>query len=188
MQDIHNIIPPVQVGFDPAIFKIISIIAGVIVLLILLFFLIKNRGKKQQRINGLKFLPEPLSAYEAALKQLDLLLQSSVHNTRLFYFDLSAILRNFIGGSFNINAIEMTSQEFIKKIHFIDIDNKIKKDISNFFLFSDSFKYAGIIPQKDQVDKDLLIIKNLICEIEKSLCKQKEEQEQNNSKKQRKKI
>ena len=176
MQDIHGILPPVQVGFDPVIFKTILIVSGVAAILILLFFLIKKLWKKKNS-NNLKLLPEPLCAYEAALKQLDLLLQNLVHDPRLFYFDLSAILRNYIGRSFNINAIEMTSQEFIKHINFLDIDKKIKKEISNFLNLSDSFKYAGIIPEKEQADKDLVLIKDTICEIEKELSRQREAKE-----------
>ncbi len=176
MQDIHGILPPVQVGFDPVILQTIFMVAGVAALLILLFFLIKKLLKKKNP-NNLKLLPEPLSAYEAALKQFDLLLQNMVHDPRLFYFDLSAILRNYIGRSFNINAIEMTSQEFIKNINFLEIDKKIKKEISNFLNLSDSFKYAGITPGKSQTDNDLLLIKDKISEIERELSRQRAKKE-----------
>ncbi|MCP4673095.1 MAG: hypothetical protein GY857_17520 [Desulfobacula sp.] len=178
MQDIHGILPPVQVGFDPMILKIILMVSCVALLLILLFFLLKKMWKKKKLPNDLKLLPQPLPAYETALKQLDLLLQSMLHDPRIFYFNLSAILRDYIGRSFNINAMEMTSQEFIKNIIFLDIDRKITKEISNFLTLSDSFKYAGTTPQKDQADKDLVFIKDNICKIENDLSRQREEKEQ----------
>ena len=173
MQDIHGIRPPVSVGFDPALLKIILIVSGVVLLLILLFFLIKKLWKKK-RTDDLKYLPEPLPAFEAAIKQLDLLLQNPLPDPRLFYFDLTALLRNYFGRSFNINAIEMTSQEFIKNLNLFDIDSEIKNSISKFLNLSDSFKYAGMIPSKEQADKDLLFIKEKITKIEKILIKQKE--------------
>ena len=188
MQDIHGILPPVQVGFDPRILQTVLIISGVAVLLILLFFLVKKLWKKKKHSNDLKLFPEPLPAYEFALKQLDRLLLSMAHDPRLLYFELSAILRNYIGRSFNINAMEMTSQEFIKNINFLDIDKKIKKDISNFLNLSDSFKYAGIIPQKEQADKNLLFIKNKICTIEQDLSIQRKENEQVREHEQKQKL
>jgi len=173
MQDIHGIRPPVSVGFDPALLKTILIVLGVVLLLILLFFLIKKLWKKKLT-HDLKYLPEPPPAFETAIKQLDLLLQNPLPDPRLLYFDLTAVLRNYIGRSFNINAIEMTSQEFIKNLNFFDIDSEIKNSISKFLNLSDSFKYAGMIPSKEQADKDLLFIKEKITKIEKTLIKQRE--------------
>jgi hypothetical protein len=182
MKDIHGIRPPVSVGFDPTLLKTILIVSGVVLLLILLFFLIKKFWKKKLT-DDLKYLPEPLPAFEAAIKQLDLLMQNLLPDPRLFYFDLTAVLRNYIGRSFNINAIEMTSQEFIKNLNLFDIDSEIKNSISKFLNLSDSFKYAGITPSKEQADKDLLFIKEKITKIEKILIKQREKlietQEQN---------
>lgn len=177
MQDIHGIRPPVRVGFDPALLKTILIVLGAALFLILLFFLIKKLWKKKPA-HDLKYLPEPLPAFEAAIKQLDLLLQNQLPDPRLFYFDLTAVLRNYIGRSFNINAIEMTSQEFIKNLNLLDIDSEIKNSISKFLNLSDSFKYAGINPLKEQADRDLLFIKEKITKIEATLIRQREKMQE----------
>ena len=186
MQDIHDIIPPVQVGFDPMLLKIILMVLAGLFCLILLFFLIKKFWKKKSQSQGLKYLPEPDPPGEAALKQLELLAQTTVFNPRIFYFDLTAILRNYIGRSFNINAIEMTSQEFIKNINLLDIEKKMKQNISQFIKSSDSFKYAGEIPSKEQADMDFVLIKESILEIEKILIQQNEQLEQIQNQKQSK--
>ena len=192
MQDIHDIIPPVQVGFDPMLLKIILMVLAGLFCLILLFFLIKKFWKKKSQSQGLKYLPEPDPPGEAALKQLELLAQTTVFNPRIFYFDLTAILRNYIGRSFNINAIEMTSQEFIKNINLLDIEKKIKQNISQFIKSSDFFKYAGTIAVKEKADTDFVLIKESVVAIEKALVKQiekaksieKVEQKQNQNHKQ----
>jgi len=176
MQDIHDIRPPVQVGFDPMILKTVLMVTAGLLILVLLFFLIKKLWKKKQQPKNLKFLPAPLPPLKAAFKQIDQLALNPLNDTRLFYFDLTAILRNYIGRSFNINAIEMTSQEFIKNLNVLDIDNKIKKNISKFVNLSDSFKYAGIIPLKDQAKQDLLLIRDMIQQIEKKIIEFKKEQ------------
>jgi hypothetical protein len=171
MKDIHGIRSPVQTGFDPLILKIVFMLSAGLLLLILIFFLIKKLWKKRQQPKNLKFLPAPLPPFETAFKLLDQLKQNTLIDPRLFYFDLTAILRNYIGQSFNINAMEMTSQEFIKNINVLNIDKGTKKNISNFLNRSDAFKYAGITPQKSQANKDISSIRDKIDEIERSLVK-----------------
>ena len=177
MQDIHDIRPPVQVGFDPMLLKNSLMVLGAILVLGLLFFLIKTWLKKRKQPKDLKYLPEPMAPYEAALKELEMLLQRQILDPRLFYFDLTAVLRRYIGRSFGINAIEMTSQEFIKGVNRLDLDGIVKKEITGFMKLSDPFKYARIIPEKDQVEKDLVFIKNMVVQIEKNRIREKEGEE-----------
>jgi len=178
MKDIHDIRPPVQVGFDPMLIKIVLMVLGGILFLAALFFLIKKWLKTRKQPKNLKYLPEPMAPYEAALKELDLLFQKEMVDPRLFYFDLTAVLKKYIGRSFNISAIEMTSQEFIKCISSLSLDKAVKKDIARFLKLSDPFKYAGIVPGKDRVKDDLLFIKEKIRQIENDLLKFQEKEEE----------
>ncbi|WP_300456889.1 hypothetical protein [Desulfobacula sp.] len=177
MQDIHDIRPPVPVGLDPMIFKIVLMVMGGILFLSLVFFLVKKYLKKKHQPKGLKYLPAPLAPYAAALKQLKLLFQRELTDPRLFYFDLTAVLRHYMGGSFGVNAIEMTSQEFVRCVNTLDLGREIKQDMAVFHKRSDPFKYAGIMPEKDQVKKDLLLIETIIHQIEKDLTKKAESKE-----------
>lgn len=178
MQDIHDIRSPIQVGFDPMLFKIALMVSGAVLVLAALFFLIKKYLKKRKQPEGLKYLPEPMAPYEAALKELEFLIQKEMADPRLFYFDLTAVLRQYIGRSYNINAIEMTSQEFIKRINRLNLDQAVKRDIARFLKLSDPFKYAGTVPAKDRVKEDLLFIKEKIHQIEKNLIKLKEKEKE----------
>ena len=182
MKDIHDIRPPVQIGFDPMLFKIVLMVLGGMILLALLFFLIKKGLKKRKQPESLRYLPEPLPPYESALKELDLLFQRQMDDPRLFYFGLTTILRQYIGRSFSINAIEMTSQEFIKGVNRLGLDKVVKKDIARFLKLSDPFKYAGIVPEKNCAKEDFLLIKAVIDQIENDLARQakiEEEEEEN---------
>jgi len=171
MKDIHEIRPPVLFGFDPQFFKILLMVSGGILVLVLLFFLIKKYLKKRKHITDPKYLPEPIPPYDAALKELDLLLQRQMLDPRLFYFDLTAVLRKYIGSSFGINAIEMTSQEFVRGLNSLDVERNLKKEIAGFQNYCDPFKYAGVIPPKDRAGQDLSLIKKIIQKIEKDLIK-----------------
>ncbi len=176
MKDIHGIRPPVQVGFDPMLLKIILMASAAVLLVALMFFLVKKYLKKRKHPKDLKALPQPLAPYDAAAKALDLLFQRPMDDPRVFYFDLTAVLRHYIGRSFGINAIEMTSQEFVRSFATLDFDKKIKRDMAEFQTISDPFKYAGVVPQKDRVKKDLLFIKAVIDQIEQDLTTQAEKQ------------
>jgi hypothetical protein len=177
MQDIHDISPPVPVGFDPLVIKIILMVLGGIILFALLFFLIKKYLKKSKQPENLKYLPEPVAPYETALKELALLLQSQISNSRLFYFDLTAVLKKYIGRSYGINAVEMTSQEFVKGINRLNLDKTVKKQIAGFHEISDPIRYAGIVPEKHRTKEDLLLVKEMIHKIEKDQRKLKNEEE-----------
>jgi len=107
-----------------------------------------------------------MAPYEAALRQLDLLLRKNMDEPRIFYFDLTAILRKYIGGCFGFNAIEMTSQEFVKSINLIELDKQLKKDLIHFQKISDPFKYAGHVPEVIKVKEDLAFVKKIIDQIE----------------------
>jgi hypothetical protein len=53
---------------------------------------------------------------------------------------------------------------------------QIKTDMAVFHKRSDPFKYAGVMPKKDQVKKDLLLIETIINQIEKDLTQKDEPQ------------
>lgn len=178
MQDIHGIRPPVPVGFDPAIFKIAAMVIGGCAVLALLFYVIKKWIKNRKQINDHKLLPAPLAPYDQALKDLELISQQGMKDQRLFYFNLTAVLRQYIGRSFHFNAVEMTSQEFVRSIKPLLFDKMIKKDILNFISVSDPVKYAGILPETNRTEKDFLRIKEMICQIENNLTIQKEPKEE----------
>ncbi|MFH2091464.1 MAG: hypothetical protein ABIJ31_03800 [Pseudomonadota bacterium] len=169
MQDIHGIRPPVLVGLDPMMIKIILMVLAGVLLCALLFFLVRKWLEKRQAKEGLIGLPKPLPPYEAAMKELDRLGMDSMNHPRLFYFNLTLILRKYIGGTFNINASEMTSQEFIRYIKPLNIDNTIKHTITQFQHDTDPIKYAGISPEKSRTSKDLSMVKDVIKKIQADL-------------------
>lgn len=175
MQDIHDIRPPVPVGLDPLMVKMILIILGLVLLAGLLFFLIRNWWKKRKGIKDIEAMVEPLSPFEEAIKALESLSQRPMDDPRLFYYDLTFVLRQYMGRSFHINAVEMTSEEFIRGISRLNLEKEVKKEISHFQTLSDPFKYAGVPAEKTMVIKDLDAVREVVSKIEKDLERKKEE-------------
>lgn len=168
MQDIHPIKSPVMVGLDPALVKMILVIAGSLVLLILVIFLVfrfwKSRSKKAEQA-----LIPVIPPYTLALGELDRLGQTPVMDPRAFYFDLGSLVKRYIGGSYTMNALEMTTQELVRQIRFTKMDKILTQNVAQFLIVSDPFRYGPAAPGADQVTKDLAAVRQLITGMEADL-------------------
>ncbi len=186
MQEIHDIEPPVQVGMDPLIIKILIGTAALLLIALLLFFLFQyiRKRRKKQAGNDILLLPPPLPPGEAALKELDAIMDLMQTSPRLYYFRLTALLKTFIGKCFHIHAPEMTTQEIIAVLNtiFISIDkgnnngtrnnNNVFIDNSfgrelfssakGFFNTSSMIKYAAVMPSLDQMKEDEIFTRRFI--------------------------
>lgn len=166
MQDIHDIRSPIQVGMDFSwITPVLIGLAGVLGF-VLVFVLIRKWMKNRSNRKTAKLLPEPLSPYDAAMRELAVLSENSIHNLRLFYFDLTLLLRKYIGARYQIHAVEMTSQQFLSCIRTLEIDEKQKHQMAEFYKNCDPYKYAGVVPGPSRVQSDLEIVTDMIRRIE----------------------
>ncbi len=175
MQDIHDIRPPVAMGIDPEMLKIILMILCALLVAGLLFFLIRKWWKKRKDPKHIEAVAETLSPFEEAVKKLDALSQNPMDDPRLSYFDLTFVLRQYMGRSFHINAVEMTSEEFIREAGRLNLEKEVKKEISYFQTLSDPFKYAGLPAETAMVKKDMDLVREIIKKIEKNLSEKRAE-------------
>ena len=178
MQDIHDIRPPVPIGLDPLMVKMILIILCAVLLVGLLFFLIRKWWKKRKGTKDIEAVALPLSPFEEAVKELESLSQRPMDDPRLFYFDLTFVLRQYMGRSFHINAVEMTSEEFIREISRLNLEKEVKKEVSHFQAQSDPFKYAGVPAETTMVKKDIDLVRGVISKIESDLAQKREKNEE----------
>ena len=108
MTDIHDIHPPVPVGFDaPWLMPVLLTLAGVVILAALVWWW--RRRRKQKKIETI--VPE-LPPDMIANKALEEIGDVRGQDGKAFYFRLSAILRQYIWGRFGVGAPEMTTEEF----------------------------------------------------------------------------
>ena len=168
MQDIHDIKPPVQVGIDSIIINSALAFLVLIIIGFIIYFIFKYLNKTKQNKN-LLFLPAPFSPDKTAILKLDFIQNLMKQDPRLFYFELTKIIKDFLGKSFNINAPEMTSQELFASLKNIEKKMSINisdmPDIRDFFLFSDNIKYARKFPNMDIMEKHEKFLRNFIISI-----------------------
>lgn len=171
MKDIHDIRPPVPAGFDYMIFWIfLAIVLGIIILGLATVFFIK-RWKNKKGLRPQDIAPVQKPAYETAIASLKALQAVKGIDARLFYFELTLVLRRYLDNSFNCRTCEMTSQEFVKALSSVDLDKNIRQKVVQFVNLCDPIKYGGNAPDFDQVNTDINNVRSLLEQIETRLVK-----------------
>jgi len=155
-------------GLDPGLVKMVLLIAGGLVLLILAVFLVRRFWKSNSRKPGKELIPS-IPPYKVALKKLDRLCRKPVIDPKPFYFELSALIKRYVASSYDINAVEMTTQEFLRQIRLTGMDQGIILDVSRFLNVSDPFRYGPVAPDSSIVQKDLEAVRKLIVGMEEDL-------------------
>lgn len=124
------------------------IIGGLFLLgaLIGLILFIRKRNRKEEP----EYIPPPLKPYQLALKSLDALKAKELWQqgkSKSFYSELTEILRNYIEGRFDINALEMTSDEIgraIKKKK--EVKKGLYRNAVDLLQMADLVKFAKAFP------------------------------------------
>lgn len=130
------------------------IAAGVGLLALLGWFLWKRRRDRQPPAEEVEPPPPP---YEIALGRLDALLKSDMLDRgemKAFYFELTALLRTYIEGQFQLRAPERTTEEFLTELRQSLAFNPQQRDLLRRFLqHGDMVKFAQFVPSRDEAIK-----------------------------------
>ena len=120
------------------------ILAGLVLLII--YIVRRSRNKTYIEEEEVKpQIPAIVTAREkmAQLKEANLW-QSGKYKD--YYTDLTGIAREYLEGQFNIDAIEMTSDEILDEVRKIQLDNLIFSKLQNTLITSDLVKFAKATP------------------------------------------
>ncbi len=142
---------------------------GIAILFILITILVvyvvryKLKAKKSEKIIIKK------SANEIAYEKLSkLLAKKYIENNEIkkYYFEISEILREYLGNRFNFESIELTTYELKNKLlNIMEIDRNYLPLITNFLEDTDLVKFSKFFPDKDEIER---ITKGCFSIIEKS--------------------
>lgn len=165
MQDIHNIRPPVPAGFDLMILWIVLGIIFGVALLLMAALVIRKRLKTKKEPSTNFQPPQAKPPYEVASAALERLKTAQLADARLFYFELTMVLRRFLDGSFTCHTCEMTSQEFVRALPAMDLDRMMRERIVGFVNACDPIKYGGAVPEPHRVQEDIDRVQTLVTSI-----------------------
>ncbi len=149
------IIEPVKQGitFEETVpyFGGIIILAGII---LLISYLIKRSKNKENIVEeeSKPQIPAIITAREklSALKNANLW-QSGKYKD--YYTDLTDIAREYLDGQFNIDAIEMTSDEILENVKKIQLEDLIFSKLKNTLTTADLVKFAKATPNPTENEK-----------------------------------
>ena len=140
-------------------FKNSMLIALVLALAVLLFFLIRKfMGKKTI------FLPEKpkpnVPAYVEALERLDKIKNEKAWQygrIKEYHTELTDVVRNYIEQAFNVNSMEITSGEILQKMMFLKADKPAAYDgLKHILQTADLVKFAKWTPSIGDNELSLL--------------------------------
>jgi len=156
-QDIRDIHPPVKLAWTLAeLMPYILAGAGLIVIAVAAWFL--WRRYKIRRGEIVPYMPPPPPAHVTALRRLEeLRLKKLWQNGYIkeYHSELTEIVKEYIGGRYTINALEMTTYDMLEsKNKWADSDEwfrQIKRILSS----GDLVKFARYKPDPHENDQNL---------------------------------
>jgi len=157
MTDIHDIKPLEILATD---WSLLYYILGAVLILVIIGAVIyywKKRRNHKQVPDAVPMLP-----HEAALRLLDALMDVENMDGKAFYFSLSNILRTYIQARYNINALEMTTEELLPKIDVLNINREIHQELKALLRSTDPVKYAGAPAAVGKMRQDLAFVRNFV--------------------------
>lgn len=146
--DVKGLKPLQEAGEPPRIWLWISAGLILIALIILIVVLLGNYRKKENVV------PEKPPYEEAveALKALNLKKMIEQGLLRAYVFELSAILKRYLGRRYRINASEFTTDEMIEWASGFSFKEEISEKIQDFFRSVHPVKFAKVVPERSKVE------------------------------------
>jgi hypothetical protein len=138
---------------------------GVVLLLALVIAIIWFRRKKKLAPIPIVMTP-PWEKALQDLKQLQELFGTGRIDARMYYFQLSEIIRTYLEKRFRIPLLESTTQEIQTRLPEECLNGTPKNKFLEFLNRSDLIKFAKLAPEKNNIDTDwqmaLDIVRNTI--------------------------
>ena len=152
--DIRDLKAPLEIERDWA--RIIRFaVAGFLGLVVIALVIIIIRRYKQGKAILPRKLKPPRPPHEIALEDLDALIASDLlekGEIKVFYSELSDIIRRYIEGRFFIIAIEMTTGQLLDNMRDAAIEDEYCDMMQQFLNLCDMVKFAKYVPPNSKKD------------------------------------
>ena len=144
-QAFRPLIPPIEhpISMKEVFPWILGVLLLVLVGLVVWFFW--KRRKPRVDENGVPVKGPSIPPYNKAIGDLESLKQQKlwqVGKVKEYYSGLSDIAREYIEGQFNVNAVEMTTDDILEEVEELDFDREIFGKLKDTMELSDLVKFA----------------------------------------------
>jgi len=133
-------------------------------LLAYLLYLNKNRAKNKEIVVAEKKKPA-IPAIITARNKLNEIKINELWNsskTKDYYTDLTDIAREYLEGQFEIDAVEMTTDEIMEAVNKLNLTTPIKEKLQETLIIADFVKFAKASPTTEQNKKSFSDINNFV--------------------------
>ena len=143
----EEVIPaPVAVLEDD--YRLVYVGAGLLMALLGAALALYVRRRLRQRA-AFRPAPPPRPAHEVALEKLDRLANTGLGSDadlQAFYFQLTEVVREYLGARFGFLALEMTSEEVIAELERRRVRGLVMGEIAGWLTGADLVKFAKVMP------------------------------------------
>ncbi len=132
---------------------LVLLLIGVIVLLLLKFVF-------KKKVPFIQPQPQPIiPPHIVALNRLEAIKAEKTWqsgNIKAFYTDITDVLRVYIEGRFQINAMELTSDEIMALVKKVPEMDEIRQQLKELLTLADYVKFAKMVPLENENEQSLL--------------------------------
>lgn len=158
IEKFYDIKPPMEPAFDinewitPILLSILSFIVSFVIT-----YIIIRIKDNQPIIRRFKFTPytPPHKKALNEIKKLHYKEGVAIDDAKGYYTQLTDILRKYMQGRYGFNAMEMTTDEIISELQKVN-DESAVKELYKLFLTADLVKFAKLVPDLSENDKNLI--------------------------------
>jgi len=147
----RNMKPQASLPHDNTVTYIV--IAAVIVVLAIVAVIYIIRRRRQHPEDYF----DPRSPFEIAMDDLKQLHDEHLPypgDLKIYYLELTDILRRYLGRHFEFNAIDLTTEEIAEILEEWRLDKDFLERMIVFLRHADLIKFAKLVPPEDQPEKD----------------------------------
>ena len=128
-----------------------AIVLAVAGILYLIYYLQKHRKTRKPVVEEKK-KPKIPAIVTARAKLADMKDNESWNSlkTKDYYTDLTNIAREYLEGQFEIDAVEMTTDEIMKEVNALNLQDFVKMKLQDTLITADLVKFAKANPSKDE--------------------------------------
>ena len=130
-------------------------LAAAAVIALLVWFILKHERKSKPQKKVVKVKPK-VKPHITALKELEKLKTKKLWQNgqvKQYYSELTDILRTYIDGRYDINAMEMISSDILKELEGKDLPEPLRKELEQTLTIADLVKFAKMEPLPDDHDR-----------------------------------
>jgi len=150
--DIRDIKPPFD--FKASRAWLYYLIGGVILVGAITFYFFRRYRLNRRQVSGPIDLRKP---WEIAFEELAVLKEKGLPEGgqfKLYYIELTGIIRTFLGRIYEIPALDMTTDEFCDSLSESDVPGELYEHLKSFLRHADLVKFAKWIPAAEKMNSD----------------------------------